>query len=1031
MKKLRVIISAWILLSVLFGGVGETCAALRSTADALRIADEFITTTSLPRLSRSSSISQSQIVAENATFFAVNTTKGFVLIGADDRLPEVLGYSDSGTFDPNNLPPAFRYWIQCYEEELSQISNDQLQITNAKALTAISPLLSSLWSQGDPYNKYAPPYNDAGSKCVTGCVATAMAQIMYYYKYPTKGTGSHSYYWICTEPVGKSGTLSANFGATTYDWANMLNSYRSSYNETQADAVATLMYHCGVSIDMGYGESSGAFTTDVPVSLNTYFGYDANFQRVQKVMYPIDSLNKIIYSELKANRPVLVSGSNSEGGHAFVCDGCDTRAYFHINWGWAGSCDGYFLLSALNPRGTQGIGGTTQGYNSGTAFYIGIQPAKTGTPKPIPQMACDSLHVTISGTSRTAKFSTSIYTLENFGMTNFSGSYGIALYDEDETRLVSILKQVDNYSLPAGYHRTTPANLTDLSIPSTVPSGTYHLCAVYKDANYGWMKLLCTKDDYYRTLTLTSSTLTFYPNNAPPELVLTAPISFPSGINADSIPYTGIPVSFSVKNTGGTFRGDISARIYKGNFSKGQYELMDSVVVRRNQTLASALQQAFDSTLLLETQYTMRLCYRANARDSWHNFTPTNYAELPFMLYDPNYHIALTDTIRFDRNDSVPRNNANLYYSIKNTGAPFDGELQLFFYQKSFLRGKSELRTIHVATNETLSDAFSGPLEQTPGTYTVVLRYREINGEWKDFLNAYGANIGSVEATVVPEPPLTIAYSDSICAGVDYTGYGFTISISNLPQPGTGKDFVRTNPDEQGRDSIITLSLKVIANDTVRFTKEVLNSELPYKVDDYFIVPTGSTIGVPFDTLVFKENCSYNSYHITVVQCTISVAYSDSICEGADGYHSYGFNIPATNLPQPGSSKKYMSQVHTTNDCDSTTTLTLAVIANDTVNITPVELKTSQLPYVIDAFYTIPDGTPVGSYEKIVKNDDECSYNHYFITVSDESTSMDQFINDKSQIINHKYIINGALYIIHDGIIYNAQGIMIRRLLPI
>ena len=748
MKKLRVIISAWILLSAILGGVGETCAALRSTADALRIADEFVTTNSLPRLSRSSSISQSQVVAESATYFAVNTTKGFVLIGADDRLPEVLGYSNTGAFDPNDLPPAFRYWMQCYEEELSQISNNQLQITNTKSLTAISPLLSSLWSQGDPYNKYAPAYNDAGSKCVTGCVATAMAQIMYYYRYPTKGTGSHSYYWICTEPVGKSGTLSANFGATTYDWANMLNSYRSGYNEIQADAVATLMYHCGVSIDMGYGESSGAFTTAVPVSLNTYFGYDANFQRIQKVMYPIDSLNQIIYSELKANRPVLVSGSNSEGGHAFVCDGCDARAYFHINWGWAGSCDGYFLLSALNPRGTQGIGGTTQGYNSGTAFYIGIQPAKTGTPKPIPQMACDSLHVTISGTSRAAKFSTSIYTLENFGMTNFSGSYGIALYDEDETRLVSVLKQVDNYSLSAGYHRTTPAELSNLSIPSTVPNGTYHLCAVYKDANYGWMKLLCTKDDYYRTLSLTSSSITFYPNNAPPELVLTAPISFPSGTKADSIPYTGIPVFFSVKNTGGTFRGDISARIYKGNFSKGQYELMDSVVVRRNQTLASALQQTFDKNLTLETDYTMKLCYRTGPNDSWHDFTPAGYAVLPFKLYDPNYHIALTDTIRFDRNDSVPRSYANLHYAIKNTGAPFDGDLQLTFYDGYFSRGKSDIQTVRIGTNQTLIGTFSGPLDLAEGTYTVVLRYRDKEGDWQEFLDKNNYNIGSVVAFV-------------------------------------------------------------------------------------------------------------------------------------------------------------------------------------------------------------------------------------------------------------------------------------------
>ena len=120
-------------------------------------------------------------------------------------------------------------------------------------------------------------------------------------------------------------------------------------------------------------------------------------------------------------------------------------------------------------------------------------------------------------------------------------------------------------------------------------------------------------------------------------------------------------------------------------------------------------------------------------------------------LYDSEYHLSLTDTIRFDNNDSVPRNNANLYYSIKNTGAPFTGELQVFFYQSGFSRGQSELRAITVGTNETISGAFSSALSQPAGTYTVVLRYRSTEGEWQDFLDIYDHNIGSIEATLVDE----------------------------------------------------------------------------------------------------------------------------------------------------------------------------------------------------------------------------------------------------------------------------------------
>ncbi len=693
------------------------------------------------------------IAAASTAYYAINAGNGYVVVSADDRLPDVLGYSDNGTFDANNMSPAMRFWLACYDEELESIANQSIANHPRQATASVEPLMQSKWNQSAPYNDLAPAYNDEGSKCVTGCVATAMAQVMYYHRHPQQGTGSHSYLWICTEPVGKSGTLSANFGNTTYDWANMLDNYRSGYTQAQADAVATLMYHCGVSINMGYGQSSGAYTEKVPAALHDYFRYDANYQRIQKVMYPVDSLNAIIASELSASRPVIVSGSNDEGGHAFVCDGCDNRGYFHINWGWGGSNDGYYLLTALNPGKSQGIGGTTKGYNKGTCFFIGLQPTQTSSPKAIPQMATTTFSVSSQSFNRGTSFTVSIAKLQNYGLTNFSGSYGVALYDEDETTLVRVLKQEDNYSLSAGYYRTSSANLS-ASIPTsttTVPNGTYHLCVVYKDANYGWMRMMCTEDDYYKTLEISGNTVTFYANDAEPELSLTAPIAFAEGVNLDSVPKTGAPLSFSVKNTGGTFRGDISARIYKGAFSKGQYEIVDSVVLRRSQTLSSALQQKFDSALLVDTQYKMKLCWRADANDSWHDFTPAGYGELQFKLYDSESHLALTDTIRFDNNDSVPRNNANLYYSIRNTGAPFVGELQVFFYKNGFSKGQSELRSITIGTNETISDAFSGPLSQPADTYTVILRYRSLEGEWQDFLDINGNNIGSIETTLVDE----------------------------------------------------------------------------------------------------------------------------------------------------------------------------------------------------------------------------------------------------------------------------------------
>ena len=1144
------------VIIALMGAVGFASPALRTPEDALRIASDFVSNSeavlqrSGPTAKRSNSKAvqqsegQSYIADSSAVYFAVNTSGGYVLVGAEECLPEVLGYGDNGAFDADNLSPEFRYWMQCYEEEMAQIKAEDKQLTVSgprKAPSAISPLMTSKWNQGAPYNNYAPMYSETG-RCVTGCVATAMAQVMYYHRHPTTGTGSHSYLWICTDPVGPTATLSANFGQTTYRWSDMLDSYKGYATSEQEDAVATLMYHCGVSIDMGYGSSSGAYTDKVPVALKNYFSYDANYQRIQKVMYPADSLNAIIAAELKANRPVIVSGHNEEGGHAFVCDGCDNRGYFHINWGWGGSNDGYYLLTALNPGGSQGIGGTTRGYNKSTAFFIGLQPAQTSSPKAIPQMATTRFSVSNSGTfSRSTAFSVSIAKLQNYGLTNFSGSYGVALYDEDETQLVSVLKQADNYSLSAGYYRTSEATLSSISIPNTVPAGTYHLCCVYKDANYGWMRMMCTEDDYFRTLVLTNSQATFMANDADPVLTLTSNLAFPEGTNTDSIPKTGIPVSFEVKNTGGTFRGDISARIYKGNFAKGQYEIMDSVVVRYNQTLSSALQQAFDPDLLLDTQYKMKLHWRADKNDSWHNFEGAE--DLLFKLYDPEYHLALTDTIHFDRNDSVPRENANLYYSIKNTGAAFDGELQVSFYQDSIYRGRSSIKTVHIGTGETLTGAFSGELEQLPGTYRVILRYRELDGDWMDFIDLNSNNIGSIMATIVPEPPLEIGYADEICSPqTSYTGYGFTLSASELPAPNSSKEFTRVNQNEWLRDSIITLTLTVNKADTIDIIAEVYNNELPYIAAGETIVPAGAALGVQPAVVLPNGDCAYKRYIITVKQCTrnsemlkdsicegsdytgygfnlavsalptpgnsqlyerhettvagcdslisltikvipndtidiIAEVYNnelpyiaagetivaagaalgvqpavvlpngdcaykryiitvkqctrnsemlkDSICEGSD-YTGYGFNLAVSDLPTPGNSQLYERHETTVAGCDSLISLTIKVKTNDTIDIAPITVNKNDLPYDVDEFYTVPFDAAIGSFEVVVSNNTDCGYNRYVVTIEDTGTTIgsEQLNNGKSQ--NEKVIRDGLLYIIHNGKTYNAQGARVK-----
>lgn len=285
-------------------------------------------------------------------FYVLNRTfsDGFVIVSADDRLPDVLGYSENGEFDINQIPDNMKWWLSEYERQiehfLSSANDDAVSIANAEhraGWTEVKPLIKSHWNQGAPYNDLCPTID--GTRTPTGCVATAMAQIMNYHQWPVTGRGKNSYEW-------KGQTLSMDFCEITFDWANMKDTYSDSNNTSEeANAVATLMYACGIGSKMEYGlNGSGASSADAKHALYKYFDYNfANY------LYRDDDIEladweNIIYTELINKRPVFYeSGSTTLNAHAFICDGYSSDGYFHINWGWGISFDGYFLLTALNP----------------------------------------------------------------------------------------------------------------------------------------------------------------------------------------------------------------------------------------------------------------------------------------------------------------------------------------------------------------------------------------------------------------------------------------------------------------------------------------------------------------------------------------------------------------------------------------------------------------------------------------------------------------------------------------------------------
>ena len=313
-----------------------------------------------------------QLVSDSDLFIYNIGNQGFVIISSNTVLPPILGWSDQGNFpDMDEAPENFRSWIAHYGEMidfaiangLSPETDIQRQWDEAgngvfsKGERAVSPLVSTRWNQDCYYNEYCPATSGGwwgGGPCghvYAGCVACAMAQVMKYWNHPVQGFGSHSY------THSTYGEQSANFAATTYHWNEMPNEVWS-----HNDAVATLMYHCGVSVNMNYSASgSGAQSADVETAMRSYFGYCGAKYR-QKTSYQEEAWIAMLKLDLDQSHPIYYSGSNGDSGHAFVCDGYDNNDLMHFNFGWSGSGDAYYSTYDVN------------GFNQGQAVVMNLYP---------------------------------------------------------------------------------------------------------------------------------------------------------------------------------------------------------------------------------------------------------------------------------------------------------------------------------------------------------------------------------------------------------------------------------------------------------------------------------------------------------------------------------------------------------------------------------------------------------------------------------------------------------------------------------
>lgn len=431
--------------------------------------------------------------------FPFGENKGFAIVSGDDDMPEIVGYADHGTYDANNMPAAMAAFLNNYRATIeamkqgnaSAIKNiaeaKALRANNTRATTAVSPLLGDIkWNQSEPYNNMCPKY-DGTNLSATGCVATAMAQVMMYWKYPNELKADINEYETSTHKLQVAGELKGQ----KYDWDNMLPTYtNNNYTQTQADAVAKLMLHCGKAVEMDYGEESGAIVT--PGRLAKYFGYDSDLMlNLMRTCFTLAEWTAIIDKELQAKRPILYSGRTTNGGHQFVCDGSDGNGLYHINWGWGGYQDGYFDITILNPgQGGIGAGNVTDGYNRNCDMIIGIQPDNGKVDEPLADVPSliieyynsDEFTSGIELTKATRNNTTEDFTIkindcwDNIYSTNIECLCGYGISDgKGGFKLIS---ETENIRMNGTRFGTTLTINNRFS-----PNGTYTIYAIYSTDN--------------------------------------------------------------------------------------------------------------------------------------------------------------------------------------------------------------------------------------------------------------------------------------------------------------------------------------------------------------------------------------------------------------------------------------------------------------------------------------------------------------------------------------------------------------------
>ena len=420
-----------------------------------------------------------QSSAENATYYVFSAPKStkspgrFVVVSGETGTVEVLAYGDGAITQEADMPEAMRQMLRDYDAQISLIRQGARAARQLEA-EAIEPLMTTKWGQREPYYYKTPNWGQ-----VTGCVATAMAQVLKYWSQNVETPGIPAYNGIDSLPP------------ITFDYAAMRDEYKEgSYTWEEGQPVATLMRYCGQAVKMAYGdtESSASLFPDV---MARYFAMDASAKSIRRSHYSTAQWDAIIYDELAARRPVLYSGRSSSVGHQFVVDGFDGQGRFHINWGWDGGSDGYFLLNLCDPD-SKGTGGGTgsDGFSSAQSAMVGVQPSK-GTPlSAYDRLTATQLKTTtlMLGRSNAAQnFMANVYySVCNTNSIGNTFDLGLGLFNEGGELLTTLWK-ISNRTFSSAYAYYWPS--LNLNFGANLPDGNYTIVPISRKAGESeWLK---------------------------------------------------------------------------------------------------------------------------------------------------------------------------------------------------------------------------------------------------------------------------------------------------------------------------------------------------------------------------------------------------------------------------------------------------------------------------------------------------------------------------------------------------------------